>query len=101
LGAWADAGELPEGRATSAATVFLDQVYVIAGMTELTGGEVDTVLRATFGADGTVGAFEELAPLPTPRAHSHQAPLYQGTLYSVGGSIMHDPQDGVYLGALE
>lgn len=101
LGAWEEVGLLPEGRATSAATVFLDQVYIVAGMTTLTGGEVDTVLRATLYADGSVGDFEELAPLPSARAHSHQAPLYEGVIYSIGGSIDHEVQDGVYLGRLE
>jgi hypothetical protein len=100
LGEWVEAGALPEGRATSAATVFLDQLFVVAGMTSLTGGEVDTVLRASFAEDGTVGEFEELAPLPIQRAHSHQAPTYGAVMYSVGGSIMHEPQDGVYLGTL-
>jgi hypothetical protein len=101
LGAWEEVGLLPEGRATSAATVFLDQVYIVAGMTTLTGGEVDTVLRATLQDDGSVGDFEELAPLPSARAHSHQAPLYEGVMYSLGGSIDHEVQDGVYLGRFE
>ena len=101
LGAWAEAGTLPEGRATSAASVFLDQLYVIAGMKTLTGKEVDTVLRADFGDDGSVGAFEELPPLPKARAHSHQTPFYNGAIYSVAGSIVHKDQDEVYVGRLE
>lgn len=100
LGDWIEVGVLPEGRATSSALVFLDQLYVVAGMTSLTGGEVATVLRAPI-ADGAVGAFEELAPLPKARAHAHQTPLVNGHLYNVGGSIHHAVQKDVFVGLLE
>jgi hypothetical protein len=101
LGAWEVVGQLPEGRATSSAAFFLDHLYVIAGMAMLTGDERDTVLRAPVSAGGAVGAFEELAPLPKERAHSHQTPLHAGVFYSVGGSINHVPQKDVFLGRLE
>ncbi len=101
LGAWEEVGSLPEGRATSAATVFLDHVYLVAGMAKLTGDERDTVLRAPLLEDGTVGAFEELEPLPLARAHAHQAPLWEGWMISAGGSISHEVQTEVYVGRLE
>ena len=79
LGTWENAGELPEGRATSSAFVFLEHLYVVAGMTSLTGGEVATVLRApivdgkaqmpkdVFWGEGTtdemcLGGFYMVAP---------------------------------------
>ncbi len=101
LGEWEVVGELPEGRATASALVFNEQLYVIGGMSSLTGGEVDTVLRANLEADGSVGSFEELPELPQAKAHCHQAPLHNGVLYSAGGSIEHHNQDEVYIGRLE
>lgn len=100
LGAWEAAGDLPQGRATSSAFVFLDHLYVVAGMTSLTGGEVATVLRAPI--EGTkVGVFEELSALPKARAHAHQTPLVNGHLYNVGGSISHVVQKDVFIGLLD
>lgn len=101
LGTWETVGQLPAGRASPAATVFLDRVYVISGMTTLTGGEVDTVLAGAFDASGKIGAFTTLMPLPKARAHSHQAPIYNGHLYSAGGSINHAPQSDVFVGTLQ
>ncbi|MFO0758537.1 MAG: hypothetical protein U0359_18740 [Byssovorax sp.] len=101
LGPWETVGQLPEGRGSPSALVFLDQLYVIAGMASLTGGEQATVLRGPIGAAGQVGAFEVLDPLPMARAHSHQTPLYAGHLYSTGGSIKHVPQNQVYIGTLQ
>lgn len=101
MGAWEKVGALPEGRATSAAFVFRDQLYVVAGATLAQGGEVATVLRAPFQADGSVGAFEELAPLPKARAHAHQAPLLGTTVYSAAGSINHKVQKDVFFARLQ
>jgi hypothetical protein len=101
LGAWEHAGDLPEGRATSSAFVLLDHLYVLAGMTSLTGGERDTVLRAPIDASGQVGAFEELPVLPKARAHSHQAPVFGNHVYSVAGSINHVGQKDAFIGTFE
>ncbi len=67
-------------------SVFLDQLYVFAGMTTLVGSEVAGVERAPLDASGKVGEFVDLPALPLVRAHSHQTPLYEGHFYSVGGS---------------
>lgn len=101
LGPWQAAGDLPEGRATSAAFVFLDQLYVIAGATQAMGGETATVLRASFEAGGAVGPFEELAALPLARAHAHQAPQLGTALFSAGGSIDHVVQGEVFVARFE
>ena len=81
VGKWTKVGSLPEGRATSSAFLFLDQVYVICGANMVIGGEVDTVLRAPLQKDGTVGKFEELAHLPMARAHVHQNAFLNGFIY--------------------
>jgi hypothetical protein len=101
LGTWEPAGTLPEARATSSAFVYLDHLYVVAGMAKLTGGERDTVLRAPIDAAGQVGTFEELAPLPLSRAHSHQAPRHGALVFSVAGSIMHEDQKEVFVGRFQ
>ena len=101
LGVWQEAGALPAPRATAAATVFLDHVYVLGGLSTVDGGEVDTVLRAPLSPAGEVGAFESLPALPKARAHSHQAPLWQGTLYSAAGSIDHAGQRNLFWGKLQ
>lgn len=101
LGAWATVGQLPEGRATSAAFVHLGALYVVAGMSSLVGNEKATVLRAPLADDGAVGSFEELPALPLARAHSHQAPVFGASVFSVGGSIEHAPQREVFVGTFE
>ncbi len=101
LGEWTQVGRLPEGRATSAAVVHLDQVYVVAGMSTLSGGEVGTVLRASLEEDGSVGDFDELAELPSARAHCHHVPREGAVLFSVGGSIDHRVQAEVFGAVLE
>lgn len=101
LGAFTIAGALPEGRATSSAFVHLDHLYVFAGMKQLTGQEVATVLRAPIDAAGAVGSFEELPPLPLARAHAHQAPKSGPFVLSLGGSIHHETQREVFVGRFE
>jgi hypothetical protein len=101
LGAWTQVGTLPEGRGTSAAFVFLEHLYVLGGAKLAQGGEVATVLRAPVALDGTVGAFEDLAPLPLARAHVHQNPLYQGFIYSAGGIKGVKMQKNVFVGKLD
>ncbi len=101
LGPWEDYGSLAQGLASPSVNIFLDQLYVFAGMTTLTGGEVAKVERAPFDGTGKVGTFVDLPPLPLARAHSHQTPLYQGHFYSVGGSKNHVPQAEVFNGTLQ
>ena len=101
LGPWEDYGKLTKGLASPSVNVFLDQLYVFAGMTSLTGGEVASVERAPLDGMGKVGAFTDLPPLPLARAHSHQTPLFKGHFYSVGGSKNHVPQAEVFNGTLQ
>ncbi|NUP08916.1 MAG: hypothetical protein HOW73_22945 [Polyangiaceae bacterium] len=101
LSAFSNVGTLPEGRATSSAFVFLDHLYVVAGMAQLTGEERATVLAAPIDAEGNVGAFVELAELPLARAHAHQAPRSGPFVFSIGGSIAHMPQKDVFFARFE
>jgi hypothetical protein len=101
LGPWENFGTLSKGLASPSVNIFLDQLYVFAGMTTLSGGEVATVERAPLDGAGKVGTFSDLPPLPLARAHSHQTPLFQGHFYSVGGSKNHVPQNEVFVGTLQ
>ena len=101
LGPWENYGSLAKGLASPSVSVFLDQLYVFAGMTTLSGGEVAGVARAPLDAMGKVGAFADLPKLPLARAHSHQTPLFKGHFYSVGGSKNHVPQAEVFVGTLQ
>lgn len=102
LGPFLQAGTLPAPRVTAAAFTFLDQLYVLAGGTLASGGETASVLRATIADDGSVGTFETLPDLPAGRQHCHQAPLWNGFIYSAGGSAGRNVvQDQVFVGALE
>lgn len=101
LGPWENYGQLTKGLASPSVNIFLDQLYVFAGMTSLTGGEVANVERAPLDGMGKVGAFMDLPPLPLARAHSHQTPLFKGHFYSVGGSKAHVPQAEVFNGTLQ
>ncbi|HNC99057.1 MAG TPA: hypothetical protein PKW90_23180 [Myxococcota bacterium] len=95
-GAWTEVGTLPEARATSAAFFRGGKLYVVAGMKTLVGQEVATVLRGSLQADGSLSDWDEQSSLPMARAHSHQAPIFGSTLYSLGGSIDHIVQADVY-----
>lgn len=99
--AWEEVGKLPADLATPSAFAWLDQLYVVAGMSTLTGGEVATVYAGTFEDDGAVGEMESLPELPLARAHSHQAPFWAGHVYSLGGSIEHEVQGEVFIGTFE
>ncbi|MEJ7731995.1 MAG: hypothetical protein WKG00_22645 [Polyangiaceae bacterium] len=100
LGNWAVVGQLPMALTTHASLVHAGSLYVLGGI-EGDSHNVATVRRAPIGADGMLGAWEELAPLPTARAHAHQTPLYQGFVYAAGGALDHASMPDVYIGRFE
>ena len=62
---------------------------------------LDTVRRAKVNDDGTLGAFELMAPLIKARAHVHNTPIHAGLIYSVGGNTGgHEPINDVTVGTL-
>jgi N-acetylneuraminic acid mutarotase len=85
LGTWTTAGTLPVGIDTASAVVTDGDIYVIGGVEG--DAYVNHVRRAPILPDHTLGAWQSSAPLPKGRGHVHQTPLYQGNVYSVGGSI--------------
>jgi len=88
LTGWEEVGTMPEAPWTSGAFVRNDFIYVVGGGegSSFFSKYVDRVRRAPIGADGHVGAFEDVAaPLPRPRSHVHHAPYFNGHIYSIGG----------------
>lgn len=100
LGAWSQVGELPAPLSTHASFVHADHLYVVGG---IEGGHMNVarVQRAPIAADGAVGAWEELAPLPKARAHAHQTPLHAGHVYAVAGALNHNSIADVFIGRFE
>lgn len=85
LGPWEPAGELPNALSVTSAQLYRDAVYLFGGLDD---GVVfsDAVRRATFEADGRLGAFVELpVRLPEGRGHVHQTPVWGSFIFSVGG----------------
>jgi len=95
-GAWTELSAMPVARAyhaTAAATAFtaaLDTattsavLYALGGVDD-SGSTVSTVHLARVAPDGSVGAWEEDRPLPTP-LHSADAAIFRGYLYLAGGA---------------
>jgi hypothetical protein len=48
-----------------------------------------------------LGAWEDVPPLPTPRAHAHQTSIHEGFVYAVGGALNHVSIADVYVGRFE
>ena len=89
LGSWTVVGQVPSPLAVHAAFAHDGALYLVFGLegTSDTGDFIGRVQRAPFQADGTIGAFESLPnELPLTRAHCHQAPLFDGVVYSAGGA---------------
>jgi hypothetical protein len=62
-------------------------LYVIGGVDEI-GDHLAPIRRARLIGDGTLSAFEDFPPgLPVGRSHVHQTPVYDGHLYTLGGSV--------------
>lgn len=90
LGPWKKVSDLPENDGALSLVEFADHLYVIGGVAGVAGGSlavVGSVRRALFAADGSLGAWEEMAKLPTARGHVHQTPLVGARMYSVGGAL--------------
>lgn len=90
--------QLPWDISTHSASYFDGYVYVVGGF-DNQARLLANVRRAKVGDDGVIGAFEEMAALPLPRAHVHHTPIHDGHIYSVGGNIGgHTVQNTVMLG---
>ena len=99
IGEWTTVSTLDSTFATHAAVVHENYLYVIGGV-ENNRRFSDRVIRAPFQTDGSIGAWETVdAPLPAPRAHVHQIPVFGDRMYSVGGSVSGKPLPDVVIGA--
>lgn len=83
VGAWQTTTALPVALHSVAATVFRGYVYLMGGSTN-TNAPVATTYRAAIKNDGTLGAWESLAPLPQPTSYLSLA-QFGPYLYAVGG----------------
>ncbi|MCA9540066.1 MAG: hypothetical protein KC620_14310 [Myxococcales bacterium] len=108
LTGWEEVGAVDPAPWTSSALVIDDTLWLFGGG-EGQGFQatfVNTVRRATFAEDGTVGPFSPVdAALPIARSHVHQTPLFDGRVYSVGGRVFDDAgaiesTDRVFIGTL-
>ena len=82
LGAWTPGPALPAPRFHHPSVYHDGWVYVVGGQgaTEAETG----VFAARLGADGTLGPWQTLRPLPEPRSH-HAVVVDRDALYVVGG----------------
>lgn len=100
LGAWEVIGDLDVELSTHSSFVFAGQLYVAGG---IEGGtkNVERVRRAAFQEDGSLGAWEEVAELPSRRAHAHQTPVWNGFVYAAGGALNHESIADLWIGRFE
>ena len=88
VGAWAPQTPLPIVRMHGSAALNGSTIYVVGGL-GADGSAIANVERGTLNPDGTVTAWEELAPLPGRRSH-HALVLYNDYIYVLGG-LVGDP----------
>jgi len=82
LGAWTPGPALPAPRFHHPSVYHDGWVYVVGGQgaTEAETG----VFAARLGADGKLGPWQTLRPLPEPRSH-HAVVIDRGAVYVIGG----------------
>lgn len=80
---------MPSAPWTAGASVYGDSLFVVGGGEGGPGMEqyVARVRQARFLSDNSVSGFADLTPLPVARSHVHQAPIFNGRIYSVGGRL--------------
>jgi hypothetical protein len=100
LGEWATVGSLPVPLGTHASFAHLGYLCVVGGV-ENNASNTDHVRRAAIGADGMLGGWEDVLPLPAAHAHAHHTPVHAGFLYSAGGALNHVSVPDVFVGRFE
>lgn len=83
LAAWENVTALPGPRSHFALAAYEDALYVIGGAGP-NDVQLTDVLRAGIAADGTLGNWEPVMPLPSSRS-THSSFVHGGHLYVVGG----------------
>ena len=103
LTGWTVAGDIPNAPWTAGAAVWGESLFVVGGGEGGSGQElfVDRVRQARFLGDNTVSGFADVTPLPVARSHVHQAPIFEGRVYSVGGRLWPSgsSMDRVFVGS--
>jgi hypothetical protein len=86
LGAWQSVATTPVPISVHASFVHAGSLYLIGGLDNVETHFLKTMYRAPIASDGSLGAWEQLASeTPLARGHTHQTPIVDGVLYSVGG----------------
>ncbi len=86
LDRWQTVSFTPHAYATHSSFVAGDFLYMVGGV-EDNVRFTDAIWRAPFLAEGRMGPWEEVKPgLPAARAHVHNTPVWNGRVFSVGGS---------------
>lgn len=100
LGAWETLTSLPVPLATESAFVAGGSLWIVGGLEQPESGYSYSkhVRRAPLAADGSIGDWVETVELPRGRAHVHQTPVYDGHVYSIGGSVGSRSIDSVWIG---
>jgi N-acetylneuraminic acid mutarotase len=89
LGPWKEGPKMKAGRFHHAMVAWKDSFYVVGGLTGDNTDSTPKVERAIVAADGTVGAWTPMTPLPVQRSH-HSLAAYEGALYLTAG-LTGDP----------
>ncbi|MFI5271412.1 MAG: PQQ-binding-like beta-propeller repeat protein [Ktedonobacterales bacterium] len=85
LGAWTSQAPLPQAFGEFGADVANGHVYVVGGHTGLiTGSALNTVYASPIGANGTLGAWSTLTPLPQGLWDTRLVAA-SGYLFAIGG----------------
>ena len=90
---WTEVGQLPQPLTIHAVTTIDDQVYILGGSRTFRPGEttvIDAVFTATITPDGEFGAFQRLAPFPTPIGWL-TATTIDRRIFAISGSIQFSP----------
>lgn len=98
IDAWQVTTPLPAARYAGGAAIFGGYVYFVGGAGS-DGAPVATTYRAAIHVDGSLGAWESLAGLPSPRAY-HAMVDFGPYLYAVGGDAgTTTPQNATQTGS--
>ncbi len=90
LGAWQVMPPMTIARMHPAAVVYGNYVYVTGGVQINYGPPVDSVERAKINSDGSLGSWEIISHMNSPRQH-HGAVATGGYLYVIGGYTGSSP----------
>lgn len=85
LGAWMQLADLDSPRTGHTSVVSEGRVFLFGGFDNFTSSVTDSVVSASLGEDGSIGAWEEHAPLGQPTAW-HAMTQVGGHVYLAGGT---------------